>query len=205
LPDEKAPEPPTEPPTIAAAPPIVPTHPGETAAADASLRDAVSAAVRRAEREARGPRRWPRAGLSAAVLALVMVIGGLIALRTDVVRLFPQTATLYARVGLPVNLRGLVFNNVTTETETSDGVQVLVVAGTIASTATRIVDVPRLRFAVRNDSGHEIYTWTALPPKSVITPGATLAFRSRLASPPREGNDVVVRFFNRRDRVAGIQ
>ena len=53
------------------------------------------------------------------------------------------------------------------------------------------VEVPRLRFAVRNASGNEIYTWTALPAKSVLAPGETLAFRSRLASPPRETHDVV--------------
>jgi hypothetical protein len=39
----------------------------------------------------------------------------------------------------------------------------------------------------------------------VLAPGETLAFRSRLASPPPEAHDVLVRFFNRRDRVAGIQ
>jgi hypothetical protein len=32
-----------------------------------------------------------------------------------------------------------------------------------------------------------------------------MAFRSLLAAPPREGRDVVVRFFNRRDLVADIQ
>jgi hypothetical protein len=62
-----------------------------------------------------------------------------------------------------------------------------------------------LRFAIRNDIGHEIYTWTTPPPESVLAPGATLAFRSRLAAPPPEGREVVVRFFNRHDRIAGIQ
>ena len=66
-------------------------------------------------------------------------------------------------------------------------------------------EVPRLRFGVRNGAGLEIYSWTALPTRSVLAPGETLAFRSRLASPPRERHDVVVRFFNRRDLVAGIQ
>jgi hypothetical protein len=39
----------------------------------------------------------------------------------------------------------------------------------------------------------------------VLAPGETLPFRSRLASPPRDGNQVMVRFFNRRDLVAGMQ
>ena len=65
--------------------------------------------------------------------------------------------------------------------------------------------MPRLRFAVRNQGGQEIYSWTALPARNVLLAGETLPFRSRLASPPREGQQVLVRFFNRRDLVAGIQ
>ena len=65
--------------------------------------------------------------------------------------------------------------------------------------------MPRLRFSLRNRSGHEIYTWTAQPGRSLLPPGETLAFRSRLASPPADGHDVMVRFFNRRDLVAGLQ
>jgi len=36
-------------------------------------------------------------------------------------------------------------------------------------------------------------------------PGEALPFRSRLASPPRESHQVLVRFFNRRDLVVGAQ
>jgi hypothetical protein len=51
----------------------------------------------------------------------------------------------------------------------------------------------------------EIYTWTALPTRSLLAPGDTLAFQSRLASPPPETRDVLVRFFNRHDLGVGIQ
>jgi predicted Zn finger-like uncharacterized protein len=162
--------------------------------------DIESVAARRARHQAERRRlRWPIPAVSTAVLALIALDLGLIAWRAEVVRWLPQTASLYAALRLPVNLRGLVFANVTTETETHEGVQVLVVEGTIASASARVVEVPRLRFAVRDASGNEIYTWTALPAKSVLAPGATLAFRSRLASPPRETRDLVVRFFSRRD------
>jgi len=119
-----------------------------------------------------------------------------------VVRLVPQTASLYAALGLPVNLRGLTFGNVTTAIETQDGVQVLVIEGTIASASTRAVEVPRLRFSVRNHRGQEVYAWTALPSRGALSPGETLPFRSRLASPPPDMREVLVRFFNRRDLVA---
>jgi hypothetical protein len=90
-------------------------------------------------------------------------------------------------------------------TESHDGVQVLVIEGTITSTSQRPVEVPRLRFSVRNRSGQEVYAWTALPGRSGLAPGETLAFRSRLASPPPDTAEVLVRFFNRRDLVAGVK
>src|SRR5207245_1165464 len=127
---------------------------------------------------------------------------GLVAWRTEVVRWLPQTASLYEALHLPVNLRGLVFANITSTTEAQDGVPVLVIEGVIASTSARPAEVPRLRFAVRNAGGNEIYSWTALPTRAVLAAGETLAFRSRLSSPPRETHDVVVRFFNRRDLLA---
>ena len=130
---------------------------------------------------------------------------GVIGCRADMVGWAPQASPLYAAIGLPVNVRGLVFTDVTVETQTRDGVPVLLVRGTIASTATRSVEVPRLRFAARNESENEIYSWTALPNRSLLAPGDTLAFQSRLASPAPEIRDVLVRFLNRRDVRAGIE
>jgi predicted Zn finger-like uncharacterized protein len=183
---------------------LAPTEDGASVAMPGE--DVESVAARRARRKGLRQRlRLPMPGLPATIMALIAVNTILIGWRTDVVRVAPQTASLYAAIGLPVNLRGLAFANVTTATEAHDGVTVLVVEGSIASASKHVVEVPRLRFAVRNPKGQEVYSWTALPERSVLAPGETLSFRSRLASPPPEGRDVAVRFFNRRDRIAGIQ
>jgi hypothetical protein len=149
------------------------------------------------------PWQWPP--WPTAIVALLIIDLGLIVWRADVVRLAPQTASLYAAIGLQVNLRSLALTNVTTETRTAEGVPVLLIQGRIVNTAKRPVEVPRLRFAVRNASANEIYTWTALPNRSLLSPGETLAFQSRLAAPPPETNDVLVRFFNRHDLGIGIE
>jgi predicted Zn finger-like uncharacterized protein len=177
------------------------------AADDPVLREDIeTVAARRAVEQARNRRfhlRLP--GLLTVVLALILMDLGLIGWRAEIVRLAPQTASLYAAIGLGVNLRGLVLADVTTETQTTGGVQVLRVQGRIVSMGKRVVDVPRLRFAVRNSGGNEIYSWTALPGRSLLAPGETLAFQSRLAAPPPETHDVQVRFFNRHDLGIGIQ
>ena len=143
--------------------------------------------------------------MPATIVALAIAVAGLVIWRGDVVRAVPQTASLFDAIGLPVNLRGLVFDNVRTTGELHDGVPVLIIEGTIANVAGKTVEVPRLRFAMRNRAGHEVYAWTSVTGRSILAAGETAAFRTRLASPPADGRDVIVRFFNRRDFLAGMR
>ena len=198
-------EPPEIPP--AEAPPLAPieTDPAplpEVAAADDNPHDIESVAARRP-----GPRRRKRPQLKAprlpmVIVGLIGVLAARLAWRGQVVRYAPQTASLYAAVGLPVNLRGMVFTDVKTVKDTHDGVSVLVVEGTVANVTSVPLEVPRLRFAVRNEAGNEIYAWTAMPAQTVLPAGEKLPFRSRLASPPTESRAIEVRFYNRRDAAA---
>jgi predicted Zn finger-like uncharacterized protein len=167
--------------------------------------DIESVAARRLRRKAQRQMRRRRPLLTAAIMVLLTINGGLIAWRNEVVQWSPQTASLYAAIRIPVNLRGLVFTDIVTHTETQDGVKVLLIDGVIKSQSRRVAEVPRLRFAVRNAAGQEIYNWTALPARNAIAPGTSMPFRSRLASPPPETRAVLVRFFNRRDLIAGIK
>jgi hypothetical protein len=131
-------------------------------------------------------------------LALALVIW-----RVDVVRLLPQTATFYKMVGLDVNLRGLVFKDVKVTTETVEGKQVLLIEGVITGETRKTVELPRLRFSVRDAQGAEVYAWNAVLEQSVLKPGEKAWFKSRLASPPPEGRNIDVRFFSKRDLVGG--
>jgi predicted Zn finger-like uncharacterized protein len=144
-----------------------------------------------------------RMNLVFIIAAFSLAVAALIGWRAQIVRAVPQTASFYAALGLPVNLRGLAFANVKIAEEMHEGVPVLVVEGEIVNVAKRTIEVPRLRFSVRNGSGVEIYAWTALPSQPVISSGETLAFRSRLASPPADAQNVQVRFFHRRDLERG--
>ena len=145
-----------------------------------------------------------QSGLSAAVLALVVANATLLTWRTDIVCLLPQTAALYAAIGLPVNLRGLEFEDVRMSRADQDGVNVLVVEGAIVNVTRRALEVPRLRLAVRNEGKSEVYSWTARPARSILGPGEALTFRSRLASPPNDARELEVCFLNKRDLVAGL-
>ena len=147
--------------------------------------------------------RWPLSAMQSVILALLLLDAIVIGWRSDFVRLMPQTASFYARLGLPVNLRGLEFENLSTATEQHEGVPILVVEGDIVNETRKIADVPRLRFAVRNAARQEIYSWTAVLPRTLLPPGDAIPFRTRLASPPPDVHDVLVRFLNRNDIYAG--
>lgn len=148
-------------------------------------------------------RRKSHFGLPTACAAMGALVLALVIWRGDMVRLLPQTAAFYKMVGLEVNLRGLDFKDVKLSTETVDGKQVLVIEGVIVGQGKKPLDIPRLRFAVRDAQGAEIYAWNSVLEQTVLQPGERAFFRSRLASPPPEGRNIDVRFFNRRDIAGG--
>jgi predicted Zn finger-like uncharacterized protein len=185
-------------------PPIEVEH---TAAEDAEpLEDIETYAARHQKRGFRRPSlHWPLSNLQSAILALIIADAVLVGWRNDVVRILPQTASFYSMLGLSVNLRGLALDGVTTTTEQHEGVPILVVEGSVVNDTRKIVDVPRLKFVVRNAANEEVYSWTAVPPRATLPPGEAVSFRSRLASPPTDGRDVLVRFVTRHDIIAGTR
>lgn len=147
----------------------------------------------------RRERRFPF-GAVAAVLAALLVFG--VVSRQSLVRAAPELASLYAAIGLPVNLRGLEFQNIRTKQEIQDGITVLAIEGEVENVANRAVELPRVRLSVLGDKGVEIYSWTALLPRSMLYPHERVPFKSRLASPPAAGKEIMVRFLTRNDLTA---
>lgn len=194
-----------EPVTIDDSPSLVPPiehmplpEPGAKAEDDSESFIARRRRLQTKRQKTRRSSRW-----TAIVLVLFAVNVALIGARNEVVRYLPQTASLFAAIGLPVNLRQLDFENVHITRETQNGASVLLVEGKIASKAHKPLKVPRLRFAARNATGQEVYVWTAMPERSVLQPGETMQFQSSLAKPPADATDVMVRFFTAQDAMAG--
>lgn len=182
------------------APPVEHEEPPAAAESEHETEEAESFDLRRHHwlpmrfKQPRGSSRW-----TAVILGLVAFDLALVGARTAVVRALPQTASLFAAIGLPVNLRHLQFEQVSISKEGQDGVATLIVQGAIVSEAGKPVAVPHLRFAARNAAGQEVYTWTTPPPLSILEPGARTEFRSQVATPPVEAHDVMVRFLSAND------
>jgi predicted Zn finger-like uncharacterized protein len=201
-PDEEAAQTPV---TIADAPPIAPDEPPTAAEATAEADEIENFAARRKRLQARRNKERRSSRWTALILVLFAFNVALVGARSEVVRFFPQTASLFAAVGLPVNLRHLKFENMRISKETQEGLSALVIEGTIVSVASKATEVPRLRFAARDAAGQEVYTWNALPSRSILGPGEKLDFRSRFVSPPPNATDVMVRFFTPQDSAAAAK
>jgi predicted Zn finger-like uncharacterized protein len=185
------------------APPLAPGGPegteSPTILEEAPGKPAVMA-VNAARRRMTTAKSSPGQGRLVAMTALVgAILFALIGLRASLVRAVPDLAGFYAAIGMPVNLRGLEFNAIRTAHEMQDGIPVLIIDGEIRNITRQPVEVPRLRLAVLGADARELYSWTTLLPRSVLPEGESIPFRSRLASPPAEGKEVMVRFLNRLD------
>jgi predicted Zn finger-like uncharacterized protein len=206
---EFAPEEPPVPEAVAVAdaPSVVPTI--EAAPSNAAARsdsdEIENFAARRKRLQARRKQARRSARWTALILLLIAFNVALIGARSDVVRFLPQTASLFSFVGLPVNLRNLKFDNMRISKEAQKGLSSLVIEGTIVSITNRPTEVPRLRFAARDAAGQEIYTWTAMPSRSILGPGEKLDFRSHFISPPENAIDVMVRFSNAQDAAPAMK
>jgi predicted Zn finger-like uncharacterized protein len=196
------------PPVVAESPTLVPpiehmplpepVAPPEPDPADSESFIARRRRLQTKRQKSRRASRW-----TAIILVLFAFNVAVVGARNEVVRYLPQTASLFAFIGLPVNLRHLDFEDVHITRETENGATILLVDGKIVSKASKPLEVPRLRFAARNASGQEVYTWTARPERSILPAGESMEFHTSLAKPPADATDVMVRFFTASDAMAG--
>ena len=135
---------------------------------------------------------------AAAAVAATMVAGAVIG-RGAVVELMPGAAPLYSAIGLPARAPGLDFSGVSAVIVGSGSDAALVVEGEIGNASPAESAVPMLELSVRNAGGRAFYTWTSEPPRRTLAASETARFRARLAAPPTEGTQVLVRFASARN------
>jgi predicted Zn finger-like uncharacterized protein len=135
-----------------------------------------------------------RIAAASAALSILGAAMGVIAARAAVVKTIPDSARIFAAIGLPVNLRGLALDNVRTNIFDSGDRKVLIVEGSVTNLRDSSVEAPNMRIALRGRDKRELYVWTAPAPKGQLGPNEQVTFRSRLAAPPDEVSDVLVRF-----------
>jgi predicted Zn finger-like uncharacterized protein len=125
--------------------------------------------------------------------------------RANVVRAVPQTASLFARIGLPVNLRGIEIRDVVafSNPAESDRPAELVVEGDLVGVARSDMPVAPLSVEIRDAAGRAVQTFSVPAPRTILAASETARFRASLTAPPPEGRAVVLRFADAQAARAG--
>lgn len=130
----------------------------------------------------------------ASLLLLAVLVAAFLLGRVPLVAAAPGLASLYARLGLPVNLRGLDLGNVAMVRDVEGGAPGLVVSGEIVNPGGAPRGLPALRFTLYDGRGREVGGWSTELDHAPLSAGETAPFRSRLANPPEAARQLVLRF-----------
>ena len=91
-------------------------------------------------------------------------------------------------------LAGLSFANVRTTLAKENGEMALMIEGEIWSDSESAKSLPQIQFTMRDGTESAIFQWMIPAPAATIVKGEPIPFKARLASPPRDGKDITIRF-----------
>jgi hypothetical protein len=136
------------------------------------------------------------AALPWSFAAVLAVICGLTAIsyRTDIVRAWPKSASVFAMIGQRANLYGIDITGV----QARSGVDVkgprVIVSGVLASASRKPEPVAYLKVALVDAKGIEKLSWMVDPGVTVLRPGARQRFETTRTNPVRGDLKAVVTF-----------
>ncbi|GAB4540355.1 MAG: hypothetical protein Tsb0010_18290 [Parvularculaceae bacterium] len=163
------------------APPETPVA-ARAAKADMEKLDALRAKAQ--TRIAGGEKGTARAAWAALAASLVGAAALVDLFRVEIVRAWPQAASLYALYGRELNVRGFEFVGVTHRVTMLDGAPVIEVTGRLRNVADEPRIAPPLRAGFSNAEGAETAAWTIRPASEPVAPGETLEFFGRGPATP---------------------
>jgi predicted Zn finger-like uncharacterized protein len=120
---------------------------------------------------------------AAAVVVALLIALGLI-FRDGVVRAWPQTASLYAAIGLPVNPTGLTIEDIHAEPSLEQGHATWVVSAVIRNVTDHDVTAPPLKITLLNGQGKVVVGQIATLDNARIPPGESRHFATSIFDPP---------------------
>jgi predicted Zn finger-like uncharacterized protein len=156
-------------------------------------KDSISAPVE-TRRVRRGAAFLQTAGWAVLIFLIAAMGWAGVQYRQTIASRWPQSASLYAAVGLPVNVRGIELTNISYQQEYEDGQPVLSVTGKVVNISNRELPVPEIRVVLLDGAKHELYHWNFDAGIPTLKPGGESTFVTRLSSPPPEARNLNVRF-----------
>ncbi len=111
-----------------------------------------------------------------------------------VVMAAPATITSYEKLGYDINVYGLEIGHITQQNQLVDGQRQYIVKGDVTNPSSEMHKIPWLRFALMDEAGHELYSWTLDTVSRPLHPGEKTMFNTRISAPPEHGTTLQIRF-----------
>lgn len=111
-----------------------------------------------------------------------------------VVEAAPITIRAYEKLGYDINIYGLELRRVERQHAIVNGTRVLSVKGDILNITGGQRKLPWLRFALEDEAGRELYTWTLDTAARPLRSGEATSFTTRVAAPPEGAAKLKIRF-----------
>lgn len=165
----------------------------EPAAPAAKVEPAKTAKASEPKRGLPLARLYPLVRMLAVLLLVAVVVGGVM-FRTEIVRVLPDMAGVYAAVGMPVNVVGLEFSDVTTLTTRRGEETALVVTAKIRAIGGRRTAIPPVVATLLDEHGAPVYEWSVVPPAPDVAPGEVVDLSAELAKPPEGARELRLSF-----------
>lgn len=146
------------------------------------------------ERRRRKSRNAAFSAWTATAAAAGMVLAGLILLRGEVVKIWPESASTYATIGMPVNRFGLEFMETEAERFFDGTTPILEVRGAVRNSAGKTVTAPNVRVILLDDEGEQVAEAYAPITPTSIPEDATAIFTARIENPPFESFELELGF-----------
>jgi predicted Zn finger-like uncharacterized protein len=138
------------------------------------------------ERRRRKSRAAALSAWTATVAAFLVILTGLVLFRGEVVNRWPESASTYAALGMPVNRFGLEFLESEAERFFDGTTPILEVRGAVENVAGRTVSAPMVRVILLDDEGAQVAEAFAPISPSSIPEQASAVFAARVENPPFE-------------------
>ena len=142
-----------------------------------------------ANRRQRSLRNWAAYG----VFFLAPVVSALL-FPEQVVQAAPVTIAAYQKLGFNVNIYGLELRRIERQHAIVNGTRVLSIKGDIVNITDDAKKLPWLRFALEDDSGKELYSWTLDTASRPLRGGEATGFTTRVQAPPETSTHLKIRF-----------
>ncbi len=133
------------------------------------------------------------AGYAGALLVFLFLLGGLVASKDTMLKIWPPSAALYEMFGMSMKApgEGLVFDKVKASLTSPD---TIVVEGLIINLTGDVLSLPSVEDSVRNEAGESIQHNLSHPPFNEMKPETTLPFKSTYKGDTGEADHVQIRF-----------